>query len=743
MEGFVFAEEPDDENRSLADGTWNVLIVDDEQDVHESTLLALGREKLCGRPLHFDHAYSAQEAKNLLSKNKSYAVILLDVVMENDQAGLQLVRFIREELRLSDTRIILRTGQPGYAPELESIAKYEINDYKTKSDLTRNKLFTALTASIRSYEQIRALQMSKQGLERIIRASKELLYLRGFQEFASGVITQLSALFNLPAEGLVCVKGYRFNNDDRDGLHVIAGAGKYRDFILKPVSEIQAKEVVGCIKNAALQRQHVFNHSDTCLYFATPDHAEMIVYLAAHLHPEHEDLQLLELFSTNIAACVDNVSLLEQRHEYAYRDQLLGIPNRLSFLQTIEDHLQKQTPELQIVLIDLDQFSALNDTIGTENGDTLLKQIATRLQNSHRDQLVARISGDTFGLLGPLNVISCESVMACFEDPFEVEGAVHSLSATQGQVVLAGQKAAKEVLAQASTALKRAKQTLRGSFQSFQQNMLKETESHVNLLQNLRKAFAQENLFMVYQPKINLATGELRGFEALMRWRNLEGEFVAPDDFIPIAEASGLIVPLGEWAMRRSLVQIKQLRDLTQLDLKVAVNVSMVQFAHPKFMKMLREAFEFAEADPQWLEIEITESFAMHDFETVKNLIREIRELGATVSIDDFGTGFSSLSYLEKLEVHSLKIDKTFIDRIDDDNADTRIPETILNLGKALGLEVVAEGVETPTQVAWLKEKGCDVAQGYFFAKPLFIEQIETWLAKHLEEQQTRGQSHE
>ena len=731
MDELVFADETSSTDEQSEPRCWNILIVDDETDVHQSTILALGREQICGRSLKFDHAYSASEAREILKSNTDYAVILLDVVMESERAGFDFVRYVREELGITDTRIILRTGQPGYAPELETISKYEINDYKAKSELTRNKLYTAVTACIRSYSQIQALQLSKKGLEKIIGASKELLYLRGYKEFAEGVITQLTALFNLPPEGLVCVKSAPRKRGQPKDLQVIAGAGKYRDFILKPVSEIASQKVIHAIREAANNKQHILHNEYTCLYFHTPDQQEMVVYLADHIRSNTGDLQLLELFSTNIIASIDNVTLLEQRHEYAYIDPLLGIPNRLSFLQSIEDHLQKRTPNLQVILIDIDDFSAMNDTIGTENGDLLLQKISTRLASFHEGQLIARVSGDTFGILGDKEEVCQESVASCFDEPFVIDHAGHSLSATKGLVSIDGQKAATEVLAQANTALKKAKQTLRGSYQAFQQEMLKETESHFNLLQNLRKAFGQEHLFMAYQPKIDLMTGKLIGFEALMRWKNVQGQFVPPDQFIPIAEASGLIVPLGEWALRQALVQIKQIRESSGIDLSVAVNVSVVQFAHPKFIQMLNQAIEFSGADPLWLELEVTESFAMHDFNVVKNLIDEISNIGIKVSIDDFGTGFSSLSYLERLSVNSLKIDKSFIDRIKESDCDTRIPETILRLGKSLGLQIVAEGVETDFQAQWLKENECDIAQGYLFAKPLFVEQIPPWIKEY------------
>ncbi|TNC82195.1 MAG: hypothetical protein C9356_04050 [Oleiphilus sp.] len=722
-----FAEESVSEPRKPKPREWLVLIVDDERDVHESTVLALGREKVCGRELRFFHAYSSTEAREILSAKRDFAIILLDVVMENEHAGLDLVKHIRDDLKILDSRIILRTGQPGYAPELDTITRYEINDYKSKSELTRNKLFTTLTAAIRSYAQVRALELSKRGLETIIKASKELLYLRGYQEFASGVITQIAALLHLPEEGLVLVKRLEALDDSAAGLQIIAAAGRYSHLIMKPLSTLKDELSIAALEQAAEQKQNILLDEETCLYFDTPDGTEMIVYLAAGIEKSREEMQLIELFSTNIAACIDNITLLEQRHEYAYQDQLLGIPNRLSFLQAIDHHLQCHSPSLQIVLIDIDQFGALNDTIGTENGDLLLQEISYRLRNKHPHQLVARISGDTFALLGPCQTLSPEKVKAVFSKPFEISGTSHTLSATQGRVVLDNQKSATEVLAQANVALKRAKQTLRGGFQDFHTDMLKETESRVHLLQNLRQAFDQERLFMAYQPKIELATGKLIGFEALMRWKADTGGYVAPLEFIPIAETSGLIVPLGEWALRASLVKIRQMRKRFGSDLTMAVNVSMVQFAQPEFLSMVDAALAFAEAEPESLELEITESFAMHDFETVCELINDIHARGIRIAIDDFGTGFSSLSYLEKLRVHSLKIDKTFVDRINENDLDTRIPETILRLGHSLGLSVVAEGIETQFQADWLKSNQCDFGQGYLFAKPLSAVELEQW----------------
>jgi diguanylate cyclase (GGDEF)-like protein len=731
-----FADEQDEHGKDSRMLTWNILITDDEKDVHEATCLAIGREKICGRHLHFLHAYSSADARRILGTQQDIAVILLDVVMENESAGLDLIRVIREELGNTTSRIILRTGQPGYAPELEAITRYEINDYKAKSELTHNILITSLTAAIRSYAQIQALEVSKKGLETIIRASRELIYLRGYKEFASGLIIQLTGLLGLPEEGLVCTKRIGLLGHDTTttgDYRVIAAAGRHTALVNQSLNQIHQSAMFSAISRAVLDKTHLFEKTFTCLYFDTPDHSEMVVYLSSGAEISPQILPLLEMFSTNISACMDNVALLERQHAYAYTDLLCGLPNRLSFLQQIDDCLQRKTTGLVAVLVDIDHFSQLNDTLGTEKGDELIKTVARRMCDMLGHHLiVARISGDTFGILGLTAGMNAEVVREVFRQPFSIDNASHTLSVTQGRAVLLQQLTSTEVLAQASMALKRAKVSLRGGSQEFHSDLLKETENRVQLLQNLRKSFTEERLFMVYQPKINLQSGAIAGFEALMRWKKDDGEYVPPLQFIPIAESSGLIVPLGEWALRSSLVEAVRLQALLDEPAPMAVNVSVVQFAHPDFMDMLSAALAYAGAGTDLLELEITESVAMQDIAVAREKLEALHKLGIRISIDDFGTGFSSLSYLEQLPVHALKIDKSFVDRLSESPAEVRIPETILQLGHVLNLQIVAEGVETREQADWLRSKGCHLAQGYYFGRPMDSDALTQWIANYL-----------
>ncbi|GJM09823.1 MAG: diguanylate cyclase [Lysobacteraceae bacterium] len=723
-------DDSDDLHANADAGCWKLLIVDDEPDVHSSTILAIGRETICGRRLRFLHCHSCAEAKALLTTNADIAVILLDVVMESERAGLELIEYVRDELEMTDTRIVLRTGQPGYAPELDVIRRYEINDYKSKSELTRNKLYTTITSAIRSYAQIRALQMSKRGLEAILNASKGLICLREYDEFVSGIITQLAAFFSVPEEGVVCVRKHTDARSKDSHFRVVAAAGRFRHFINQPVAELSNPAIVEAIEQAAANRLHQLSPDYTCLFFESPQLGEMIVYLAAGPHDEGQSSQLLELFSTNIAVCIDNVSALNELHLAAYNDGLLRIPNRQAFLVEVERHLAQGTNQSMVVLIDIDEFAALNDTIGSEQGDRLLMAVRDRLaQQLPYALMIARIAGDTFGVLVETDRVDLDALDHLFLAPFDLGEQSYMLSATQGRVTIEDQAAATEVVAQANTALKRAKHSVRGGHLGFSAELLDDTERRVQLLQRLRRGHEANQLSLAYQPKIRLKSRQVCGFEALMRWRTGDGEQIEPLEFIPVAEASGMIVVLGEWAIQEALKTACELNTNSQQLMPIAVNVSAVQFRHPGFVELIDRALEQTGADPSWLELEITESVPMHDLDMVRALMSHLSERGIRFSIDDFGTGFSSLSYLEQLEIHSLKIDRHFIANLEKQPPQTRMPETILRLAQVLDLEVVAEGVETEAQAQWLEQAGCDIGQGYLYARPLASNQLMSWLS--------------
>lgn len=700
---------------------WRVLIVDDDEDVHQSTEFALANTPVLGRPLRFLHAYSAAEARRVLTASQDIAVILLDVVMEREDAGLQLVRVVREELDIREARIILRTGQPGYAPELEAIRDYDINDYKTKSELSRNRLYASLTAAIRCYEQIHTINISRRGLDMIVRASGRLTAAHGAREFAAGVIVQIAALLGLEAEGVVCVQG---SDDAPEETRVVAAAGRYADAIERPLGALGCADTAAALNDALAQRRNIFTPDSTTLYFAGESGHRMAAYIRTKHPLSDTDRHLLEVFCTNITVNLDNVVLFARLSEHAYRDQLLRIPNRVALVAEVDRARIGKATDAAVALVDIDNFSQLNDALGHAYGDALLRAVAERLRESVPAAcLIARVAADVFGILASAAMLEGGVLREIFRKPFLLDGAEHIVSASVGVARLDEVSGGDgtEVIKAASIALGRAKEGNRGDLCHFSAEMEFETRSRVHLLRELRAAFERDRLFIAYQPQVRLADRRIVGVEALLRWRREDGVFVAPDQFIPLAENSGLIVALGEWVLRTACAQQRRLAAAGH-DLRMAVNVSVAQFRSPRFLAAIDAAIAESGIEPHQVELEITESVAMLDADFMLDMVARIKRRGITVAVDDFGTGFSSLSYLERLHVDRLKIDRSFVNQMSTATSSQRIVETIVQLGRNLGLVIIAEGVEREDEVEALLRMGCQEAQGFLFAKPLTPE---------------------
>lgn len=730
---FNFDAETGHAPKENAEHAWHVLIVDDDQDVHQSTCFALANTQILGRPLRFLHAYSASQAVELLNEDTQVAVILLDVVMESEHAGLHLVKRIREEMANSETRIILRTGQPGYAPELEAIRDYDINDYKTKSELTRNRLYTSLTTAIRSYDQIHTINASRLGLGMVIRASSQLLARQGVSEFAAGIITQICGLLGLPPEGLVCAYDHEFSPAS---ALIVAAAGNLTACIDKQLAELPDRHVADALKQALSERRNIYAETSTTLFFQGQGHNHMAAYLQTQRSLGELDKQLLEVFCSNIVITLDNVLLLSQLKDHAYNDQLLHIPNRLALIHALDRALAgSAASELTLALIDIDGFSEFNDTLGHTLGDAMLQAVSTRLQASISDSsLLARVDGDVFGILAEHSTLSQEHLQTVLQEPLQFAELSQRITATIGlarldQVDGKGSDALKA----ASIALKHGKQQQRGSINHFSRKMEFETRARVQLLQDLRLAFERERLFVVYQPQYNLQNNQLVGVEALLRWRTEDNRFVSPAEFIPLAESSGLIVALGEWVLRVACHDLGIINQHSEHPLRMAINVSVAQLRHPGFIDMLSSALAESNVQPQLIELEITESMAMLEADLMTVLIEQIKARGLTLAVDDFGTGFSSLSYLERLNVDRLKIDLSFIRQLEQSEGGRRIVETIIQLGQSLDLDVIAEGIEQQSQAALLKQMGCHEGQGYLFAKPMPMNELLAFIAPQSE----------
>ena len=718
---FIFTDEiePQSTKDSLS---WRILVVDDEPDVHRTTLLALKGLAIEGRRLEFVHAYSAEEARACLEKYQDLAVVLLDVVMEADDAGLQLVRFIRHELANNAIRVILRTGQPGYAPELETIRSYDINDYKTKSELTRVRLFTSLTVAVRSYSQIHQMEANRRGLELIIAATNELSKPRGLLRFAEGAVTQLCALLGICDEGLVCAA----SEISGESPYILAAAGRYSDWIGQPLAKIPDQRVRRELIKTLTDRRHFFGET-TCLFFNVPGDHSLATFVDVNHQLSELDRNLLEVFCSNIAVAFENTQLYQRISTLAYEDPLLKLPNRNSFLARID---QRSDASDRLALVDIDGFADINSILDQDFGDAVLGAVATRLRHGFAPTVVlARVGSDVFGLLGPQAAVNENSIAAVFAEPFVIGNESLRLSATTGLLKISEPSLkAVELLKNAGVALKQAKNFNRGKTVFFEKAHATEARERMQLLSRLRLAFSAERLFLVYQPFVDLASGRIVGAEALLRWRTDQGEFIAPDRFIPLAEQSGLMVPIGDWVTRSALRFLRRLLDRGHHQFRMAINVSHVQFREPDFVEKLVAAIVDHQVNPACVEIELTESVAIDNITLIEEKLAAVHAAGVAIAIDDFGTGYSSLNILRQLSVDRLKIDRAFVSGQDSQKNDYSIAGMVLKLAEQLGLEAIAEGIETLAQQEKLLSMGCRDGQGYLFSSPLTDDQFEAFL---------------
>lgn len=711
---------------------WRILVVDDDADVHESTAFGLRGMEIEGRPLQLLHAYSGAESVALLAREHDIAVILLDVVMESEEAGLATVGRIRGELGLAHVRIVLRTGQPGHAPEIDTIRRYDINDYKTKSELTRVKLYTALTAAIRSYDQLQRLDASRRGLEKIIEASNQFLAEQGLRTFAEGVITQIASLIGVQPEGLVCASRRTAEGDAATRHTVIAAAGAFAELMDRDIADIGDRVVAESLARALAERSNVLEPHHLTLFFAGRDGNDFAAFVRAGTPLRDVDARLLQVFCANIALSASNIDLLARLREYAFKDRLLDMPNRLALLQHIDREIRAgHGPGQVLALLDIDRFAETNDMFGYAYGDLLLQAIARRLAQGLPQQcLLARVAGDTFGIWGARAALEPARLAALLEPAYVIEGVARPVSFSVGLAPSdADTGSGQDMFKNALIALKQSKSAGQGHIHTYTAEVGVATRERTRLLHGLQQAFDRENLFVVYQPQLALASGRVIGAEALMRWRTEEGRFISPAEFIPVAEQSGLIVPIGHWVLRTALRALARLRQ-DQADLRMAVNVSPLQFAQPQFLAGVDAALREAALPADSLELEITESVAVMGIERVSALLEQIKARGIAVAIDDFGTGFSSLSYLDRLPADRLKIDRAFITALDSGDATARIAEMIVPLGHRLGMQVLAEGVETASQAQALLQLGCDEVQGYLYGKPMPLDAFTAWLGE-------------
>ncbi|HZX25782.1 MAG TPA: EAL domain-containing protein [Telluria sp.] len=423
--------------------------------------------------------------------------------------------------------------------------------------------------------------------------------------------------------------------------------------------------------------------------------------------------------------------LTEQRiHHVAQHDVLTGLPNRSLLQDRLSQavgYAERTGKPIWVMLVDLDRFKFVNDSMGHKAGDVLLMTVAARLHSALREtDTVARLSGDEFVVIlsghdqHKLSPDIVQRLMDKVAQPVILGTKEFNVTCSIGVAVYPTDGTpAESLIEHADIAMYRAKKLGRNNFQFYTPAMNEEAQERVRIESALRKALERDEFVLHYQPQVDLATGAVVGMEALLRWRHPELGMVAPARFIGVAEDTGLIVPIGAWVMRTAAAQNKAWQDAGLGHLRVAVNLSARQFAADDLIANIRAVLEETGLEPKYLEIELTESLFMSDIAQAVEVLHQMKALGIKLSIDDFGTGYSSLSYLSRFPIDVLKIDRSFVNDIARDASDAAIVASIIALAHNLQLNVIAEGVESPEQLHYLRRHGCDEMQGYYFSKPL------------------------
>ncbi|MHC5596201.1 MAG: EAL domain-containing protein [Nostoc sp.] len=443
----------------------------------------------------------------------------------------------------------------------------------------------------------------------------------------------------------------------------------------------------------------------------------------------HEESTLLTM-AASIIGTQQRQQVEEKIRYQALHDLLTGLPNRLLFNELLTKTLPNATrngESLAVIFLDLDRFKVINDTLGHTLGDELLQSLAQRLKDSLRGgDTIARWGGDEFTILLPrINDIEevtlvAERILQGLEDAFHLQGHELYVTASLGIALLDNNSPDTETLIQhADAALYYAKDKGRNNYQFYSVSLSAKNPELLTLEKSLRYALERNEFTLYYQPRVNIATGEITSMEALLRWQHPEMGLVAPSLFIPLVEESGLIVPIGEWTLRTACIQNKIWQDAGFAPIMIAVNLSLKQFRQPKLVETIATILEQTGLEPRFLELEIMETTAIEDLDFTRRVLDNLQQMGVYISIDDFGTGHSSLSRLQLLPVHNLKIDKSFIQNLTQDVKVAHIIKAIVTLGHSLGLKLTAEGVEKEEELEFLKSINCEDVQGFLFYRPL------------------------
>ena len=708
---------------------WKVLSVEDDPDYQSSLLYALGQIRVDDRPIEVLCARSAIEAARILPEHLDIAIVLLDVVMEQDDAGLRLVRTIRDVICNNQIRIVLLTGQPGMAPQPEVLRDYEIDDYWCKSEMTHEHLTSVITGNLRTWDRTTQLERARQGLQLIVEASQALGKRRDLESYTQTLLTTLSQLLRVDRGGIICALSSACQPLG-DSI-ILAACGPFSNYKQRPLKHLPDPELLPLCQQALQQQRHLYTPHHTVLYFAAEqmDDQAYITLIQTDHPPSPAESNLLEVFCENISTGFANLALYNRISCLAFQDPLLNLPNRNHLKQTLQQLGTEDRSGYVLWVIKLDELNETALYFGEAFCDSVLRSIKARLQTISGKQLtLARIDRSTFAMLFPTDdAPQARELEEQLKVPLMVDDSEHLISSVAAALPLrlCDRHEPEQILRLAELAVAEAQEQGQ-HFTEYERALERRMRQHYHLLDELRQALKHDALTIMLQPKVDLDTGQAVGFEALVRWPREDGRIIGPDQFIPVAETAGLISELDLCVLRRTLETLRYFR--TQgLQLPISFNTSSIDLLRPGYFEEMLSLIEASGLPAELLELEVTETQAMNGYNVIAAQLHQLLEMGIGVSIDDFGTGYSSLAHITELAATVLKIDRSFVTPLGTSDKANHIVDMIVRLGERFDFSIIAEGIETEFQRRELLQRGCRYGQGFLFARPLPPEQALAW----------------
>lgn len=671
--------------------------------------------------------------------DQEFAVILLDVQMP-EMDGFETARLIRSRQRSERTPIIFVTAYVrGETDMLEGYSLGAVDFIFTP--IIPEILRAKVSVFVELAQQIQAIKEHEEHLERLVERRTAALTAEiaerrqaevSIRKLSSAMEKVADSIFITDSEGVieyvnsafVIITGYERNEAIGQSPRLIKSGSHDEKFYAQIWEALLRGEVY---RNVIVNRR-----KDGQLY-----------HEAVTITPLTDPQGRITNYISSGKDMSESIQAQERLHHLAHHDALTGLPNRMLFVERLKHALQRASHRkraVAVMFLDMDRFKMVNDTLGHEAGDQLLQAMATRLKACVREgDTIARFGGDEFaGLLN--DIASPEDVapivgkfLEALAPPFKIDGHELFIGGSIGVSLYPNDGVDPQTLMKnADTAMYSAKQRGGNSSEFYYAGMNENALARLGLETGLRHALDRQEFMVHYQPQIDLKSGQAIGFEALLRWERPDSGPVSPQEFIPVLEETGLIVPVGEWMLRTACEQHRAWRAAGQQPLRMAVNISSRQFEAWDLTHIVQRILQETAMPAELLELEITESILMKNTAQDMDALQALSRTGMRFAIDDFGTGYSSLTYLKRFPIDILKIDKAFVRDITDNADDAAIVGAIITMAHSLGIQTLAEGVETCEQVEFLRRQGCDLAQGYYFSQPLPAGEVAQFLAENL-----------